>query len=59
VSQCIDYIGSTYIEFDEVEVPITNLLGKENEGFNIIMSSKRVVGTYRRRTKLTKIASRL
>jgi alkylation response protein AidB-like acyl-CoA dehydrogenase len=32
--------GSTYIEFDDVEVPIKNLLGKENRGFEIIMSSK-------------------
>jgi hypothetical protein len=32
--------GSTYIEFDDVEVPINNLLGKENRGFEIIMSSK-------------------
>ena len=31
--------GSTYIEFDDVEVPVSNLLGKENEGFDIIMSS--------------------
>src|SRR4051794_995339 len=32
--------ASTYIEFDEVEVPAENLIGKENEGFQIIMSSK-------------------
>jgi alkylation response protein AidB-like acyl-CoA dehydrogenase len=31
--------GSTFIEFDEVDVPVSNLLGKENEGFNIIMSN--------------------
>lgn len=31
--------GSTYIEFDDVEVPISNLLGKENEGFKIFMSN--------------------
>jgi alkylation response protein AidB-like acyl-CoA dehydrogenase len=31
--------GSTYIEFDDVEVPISNLLGRENEGFDIIMSN--------------------
>lgn len=31
--------GSTYIEFDEVEVPVSNLLGKENAGFEIIMSN--------------------
>lgn len=33
-------LGSTFIEFDDVEVPIGNLLGKENEGFGIIMNSK-------------------
>lgn len=33
------YIGSTFIEFDEVRVPATNLLGQENEGFPLIMSS--------------------
>jgi alkylation response protein AidB-like acyl-CoA dehydrogenase len=32
--------GSTYIEFDDVEVPVENLLGEENHGFEIIMSSK-------------------
>jgi hypothetical protein len=32
--------GSTYIEFDQVEVPVSNLLGQENKGFPIIMSSK-------------------
>ncbi len=31
--------GSTYIEFDDVEVPASNLLGKENAGFEIIMSN--------------------
>lgn len=29
--------GSTYIEFDEVEVPAANLLGTEGKGFDIIM----------------------
>ncbi|WAO92008.1 Hypothetical protein NCS54_00949600 [Fusarium falciforme] len=36
----INASGSTFIEFDDVEVPIGNLLGKENEGFGIIMNSK-------------------
>lgn len=31
--------GSTYIEFDDVEVPVQNLLGAENRGFDIIMSN--------------------
>ncbi|KAF2207630.1 hypothetical protein CERZMDRAFT_23816, partial [Cercospora zeae-maydis SCOH1-5] len=31
--------ASTYIEFDEVEVPAENLLGPENGGFGIIMSN--------------------
>ncbi|KAL3460202.1 acyl-CoA dehydrogenase/oxidase [Aspergillus heterothallicus] len=31
--------GSTYIEFDEVEVPVSNRLGNENEGFPIIMNN--------------------
>lgn len=31
--------GSTYIEFDQVEVPVSNLLGEENKGFHIIMNS--------------------
>jgi alkylation response protein AidB-like acyl-CoA dehydrogenase len=39
--------GSTYIEFDDVEVPISNLLGKENRGFEIIMSSKSLGGSAR------------
>ena len=32
--------GSTFIEFDDVKVPVGNLLGRENQGFQIIMSSK-------------------
>lgn len=35
----IDCLGSTYIEFDDVAVPAQNLIGRENEGFAIIMSS--------------------
>lgn len=31
--------GSTYIEFDDVEVPIENLVGEENQGFPMIMSN--------------------
>ncbi|KAJ5103937.1 hypothetical protein N7532_004466 [Penicillium argentinense] len=31
--------GSTYIEFDEVQVPVANLLGEENEGFPVIMKN--------------------
>ncbi|KAJ4252785.1 hypothetical protein NW762_010691 [Fusarium torreyae] len=31
--------GSTFIEFDDVEVPVENLLGQENQGFRVIMSS--------------------
>lgn len=31
--------GSTYIEFDDVEVSVDNLLGQENRGFEIIMSN--------------------
>lgn len=32
--------GSTYLEFDDVQVPVENLIGTENEGFKYIMSSK-------------------
>jgi alkylation response protein AidB-like acyl-CoA dehydrogenase len=32
-------LGSTFIEFDDVYVPISNLLGKENQGFKIVMSN--------------------
>jgi len=31
--------ASTYIEFDDVKVPVANLIGEENKGFEIIMSS--------------------
>lgn len=33
------YLGSTYIEFDDVEVPVGNLLGTENHGFALLMNS--------------------
>jgi alkylation response protein AidB-like acyl-CoA dehydrogenase len=39
VSYTDQIAGSTYIEFDDVEVPAANLLGKENEGFKIFMSN--------------------
>lgn len=32
--------GSTFIELDEVRVPLENLIGEENQGFPLIMSSK-------------------
>ncbi|KAL4738928.1 acyl-CoA dehydrogenase NM domain-like protein [Aspergillus similis] len=34
----VEASGSTYIEFDQVEVPVANLLG-ENKGFPIIMNN--------------------
>ena len=32
--------GSTFIDLDNVMVPVENVLGKEGQGFEIIMSSK-------------------
>ncbi|KAJ5770291.1 uncharacterized protein N7511_002342 [Penicillium nucicola] len=32
--------GSTYIELDDVRVPVGNLLGEENKGFPLIMSTR-------------------
>ena len=29
--------GTTYITFDDVKVPVSNLIGKENKGFKYIM----------------------
>jgi len=31
--------GTTYVEFDDVMVPVGNLIGKENQGFKYIMSA--------------------
>lgn len=31
--------GASFVELDEVKVPVENLLGKENEGFKIIMTN--------------------
>ncbi|ORY92790.1 acyl-CoA dehydrogenase/oxidase [Leucosporidium creatinivorum] len=31
--------GTTFVEFDDVQVPVGNLLGKENKGFALIMSN--------------------
>jgi alkylation response protein AidB-like acyl-CoA dehydrogenase len=31
--------GSTFFEFDEVCVPVDNLIGQEDQGFPLIMSS--------------------
>lgn len=33
-------IGSTFIEFEDVRVPVENLIGQENKGFPLIMSSE-------------------
>ena len=32
--------GTTYITFDDVKVPVSNLIGKENDGFKQIMSAE-------------------
>lgn len=32
--------GSTFIELDEVRVPVENRIGEENKGFPLIMSSE-------------------
>ncbi|KAI0529888.1 acyl-CoA dehydrogenase/oxidase [Xylaria digitata] len=31
--------GTTYITFEDVKVPVENLLGKENQGFKVIMTN--------------------
>jgi len=31
--------GTTYITFDDVKVPMSNLIGKENQGFKMIMNN--------------------
>ncbi len=31
--------GTTYITFEDVKVPVANLLGKVNDGFKIIMNN--------------------
>merc|ERR1719316_2075312 len=31
--------GTTYITFEDVKVPVANLLGKENKGFQLIMEN--------------------
>ncbi|RMD45057.1 hypothetical protein DV735_g230, partial [Chaetothyriales sp. CBS 134920] len=38
-NQGVHASGSTFIEFDDVEVPIENLIGPENGGFALIMSN--------------------
>jgi hypothetical protein len=32
-------IVSTYFTFEDVKVPVENLIGKENEGFKVLMTS--------------------
>lgn len=39
-------LGSTYIEFDQVEVPVGNLLGEENKGFHVIMNSMLLISSH-------------
>ncbi|TKA77804.1 hypothetical protein B0A49_00932 [Cryomyces minteri] len=45
--------GSTFIEFNNVKVPVKNLLGLENKGFDIIMSSKSPLKRYFNPERLT------
>lgn len=33
--------GTTWVEFDEVKVPVENLVGKEGEGFRYVVSRGR------------------
>ena len=42
----IGSIGSTFMELDEVIVPAENMLGSENQGFEIIMSSMNTAPHY-------------
>ena len=34
------FIGSTFIELDDVHVPVDHLIGQENKGFPLTMSSE-------------------
>ncbi|KAK6524185.1 hypothetical protein TWF694_005845 [Orbilia ellipsospora] len=38
-NQGVNASGSTFISFEDVEVPVENLLGRENQGFPLIMSN--------------------
>lgn len=38
-NQGVNASGSTYITFEDVEVPLDHLIGKENDGFRLIMSN--------------------
>lgn len=38
--QVLTYPGSTFIELDDVKVPVDHLIGEENKGFPLIMSSE-------------------
>lgn len=40
VNSGVSSSGSTFMEFDEVVIPAENLVGREGQGFEIIMSSK-------------------
>lgn len=31
--------GTAYVTFENVKVPVENLIGKENEGFKIVLSN--------------------
>jgi len=31
--------GASFVEMDDVRVPVSNLVGKENEGFRIVMTN--------------------
>jgi len=37
--QGVNTSGTTYVTFEDVKVPVENLLGKENKGFSVIMTN--------------------
>jgi alkylation response protein AidB-like acyl-CoA dehydrogenase len=45
--------GTTYITFEDVKVPVSHLIGKENEGFKYIMYNFNHVSTSTTHTPFT------
>ena len=48
--------GTTYITFEDVKVPVENLIGKENQGFKYIMSGRERNAPARRESESSGVA---
>lgn len=50
--------GTTYVTFEDVKVPVENLIGKENQGFKVVMTVSRLLSYSQTQTDLSELQPR-